>query len=151
MKELDKLINSMEKAFASLPPLPKSIKDFIVVINPWVALIFGILGVFSLLSAIGLFTSISPFMALGGTVAGGSMMAAFTFKLMLGLALGFIAAVLMLVAFPGLRSNKASGWRMLFLSEAVSAVSNIIGISIIGFILSLVIFYILFQIKSYYK
>lgn len=143
MKELEKLIAPMEEAFAKLPPLPKGVKDFIVTILPWLALIFGLLGVLVALAALGILTFLAPLAAIGNVNQ--------TTALTIGLILGMISSVVTLVSFPGLLSKKITGWNLIFLSVVVGVISSIEAIFIVGIIVSLIEFYILFQIKSYYK
>jgi len=137
----------MEDWFTKLPPLPKGGKDAIVQITPWVALIFGILGVLGGLAGIGLLTALSPFMAISnglGGAAGG----------LIGAAFGLAASAILLAAFPGTSKRQMRGWTLLFWSEALSAVASVLSIGTngaIGLLVALVGFYLLFQIKSYYK
>lgn len=143
MKELEKLVTPMEEAFAKLPPLPKGVKDFIVTVLPWLALIFGLLGVFAALAALGILTFLGSLVAMGNVGQ--------TTALTIGLILGLISSAVTLASFPGLLSKKIIGWDLAFLSIAVGVISSIAAISIVGIIVSLIEFYILFQIKSYYK
>lgn len=142
--DLSSVIKMMEEWFGKLPELPKNWKEVIVKITPWIALIFGVLGLIGSLVAVGLLTFLAPFILLGGGVgrAGGGVV---------GAVLALVASVLLLVAFPGTKAGKAQGWKMLFYSEAVSLISSIVAFSTAGVVGSLVGFYILFQIKSYYK
>lgn len=39
---VNSIITSVEQVYAKLPSLPKNITEFIVMITPWLALIFGI-------------------------------------------------------------------------------------------------------------
>ena len=142
---LDKYIDMLEDWFKKLPPLPASAKDWIVKLAPWLALIFGVLGVLGGIAATGLLTVLSPFIALGGGlgVATGGIV---------GAVLAIVASALMIVAFPGLRDHKAQGWQMAFYSEVVSVVSSVVALNLVGAVISALIgFYILFQVKSYYK
>lgn len=134
----------MEEWFLKLPPLPVGGRQGLVTITPWVAIIFGILGVLASLAGLGLATVFAPFMALGGGLgaAGGSFVA---------ILLGLVSSALLLAAFPGTKNRKAQGWTMLFWSEIVSLVSAVISLSLSGVVISLIAFYLLFQIKSYYK
>jgi len=134
----------MEEWFNKLPPLPSNGREAIVKITPWVALVFGILGVLASLAGFGILTALSPFMMLGGGVnyAGTSIIQAI---------IGLVGAALLLLAFPGTKAGKAKGWMLLFYSEAVNILSAIIAVNLTGVIFSLVAFYLLFQIKSYYK
>ena len=140
----NQLVDRMEEQFKKLPPLPANWKDVIVNIVPWLALIFGLIGVFGSLAAVGVLTFLAPAVLLGGgaSVASGGI---------IGAVLALVASVLMVAAFPGTRAKKMSGWNLLFWSETVSVISSVIAFSIAGVIGALIGFYILFQIKSYYK
>ena len=130
--------------FSKLPPLPSNWRDVIVSITPWLALIFGIIGVLGSLGAVGVLTFLAPFMVLGGGigVASGGV---------IGAVLALAASVLLVLAFPGTRSRKMSGWKLLFWSETVSIVSSVVAFSAAGVVGALIGYYILFQIKSHYK
>ena len=49
---LNQLVDTMEGWYSKLPSLPKQWVETLVMITPWVALIFGILGVLALLAAL---------------------------------------------------------------------------------------------------
>lgn len=138
------LIDTVGEWFNKLPVLPKGGRDVIVKITPWLALIFGILGVLGGISALGILTVFSPLSVVGGGVqaVGTGILSAL---------LGLVSSALLLVAFPGTRKNKLSGWNFLFYSETVSLLSSVLAISLFGILFSLVGFYLIFQIKSYYK
>lgn len=145
IKSIDDLIKVLGEWFAKFPPLPVNAKEVIVKIAPWLAIIFGILGVIAGIGATGLLTVLSPLVALGGGVgvAVGSMV---------GAILAIVSSALMIVAFPGLRDRKANGWKMSFYSQLVSVVSSVVALNLFGAVIGALIgFYILFQIKSYYK
>lgn len=135
---------TLEGTFVKLPPLSPSVREVIVKITPWLALIFGVLGILTSLSAFGLSAVFSPVVALGGGIglATGLMVAA---------VLGLVESALMLVATPNLFKRKAFGWTLLFWSEAVAIVAAVISFSVVGVLVALLSFYFLFQIKSYYK
>lgn len=139
---MDSLIKSMEEMFKKLPALPASGVDVLFKIAPWIALIFGILGILGSLAAFGIFTAYAPLATAVGVNYGLGYVAGVG---------GAIASVLLLVAFPGLKAGKMGGWKLLFYSEAVSALTSLVGISIGGIIGALIGFYILFQIKPRYK
>lgn len=133
----------MEGWFKQLPALPASAVDTLFKITPWIALIFGILGVLTGLAAFGVMTAFAPFAVAGGVHGYG-----LGFISAIGLA---ISSVLMLVAFPGLRAGKMSGWTILFWSEVVSVVASLVGFNVGSVIGALIGFYLLFQIKPKYK
>lgn len=138
-------MKTMEQWFAKLPQLPANVREVLVKIAPWLALVFGVLGVLASLAATGLMAALSPFMVLGGGVGaatGG----------VVGAILALVGSVLMLMAFPGLRDRKMAGWKWSFYSQAVSVVASVVALNLVGAVISALIgFYLLFQIKSYYK
>ncbi len=143
--DIDSWIKTLEEWFAKFPPLPTGAKDVLVKVAPWLALIFGVLGVLMALAATGVMAVLSPFVALGGglgAAAGG----------VIGGVLALVSSVLMLLAFPGLRDRRMAGWKYSFYSELVSIVSSLVAFNLVGAVIGALIgFYLLFQIKSYYK
>lgn len=138
------LVGMMQEWFDKLPQLPKNIQEVLVMIAPWIALIFGIFGLVGGVAGLGLLTAFLPVAVLGGVSGyGGGYLAA----------LALIASsALMLAAFPGLRAKKYNGWNLLFWSEVVSLVYSIVSLAIVsGIVGAFIGFYLLFQIKSYYK
>lgn len=140
-------IDPMEDFFKKAPDIPTNGKEALVKITPWLALIFGVLGVLGGLAGIGLLTAFSPLAALGGAseVAsyGGGVVAAWVW---------LASSVLLLAAYPGTKARKLSGWNLLFWSEVLNIVGSLIAGSIVSAIIGgLIGFYLLFQIKSYYK
>jgi hypothetical protein len=138
------IVKMMEDWFSKLPALPKNVNEVIVKITPWIALIFGVLGILSSIALFGISTVAAPFLAMGGYAGqtGGGMIAAI---------LALVSSVLMVAAFPGTNKRKLSGWTLLFYSEIVSVIASVVMLSVGGLVGNLIGFYILFQIKSYYK
>lgn len=141
---LNSVVIYLEQLYAKLPSLPANIKEFIVMVTPWLALIFGILGVLGSLSAFGISVVASPLVALGGGFSAAT-------GLIVATVIGLIASVMELIAFPALLNKKMSGWTMLFWVEALGVLSAVISLSGFGVIMALVWYYFIFQIKSYYK
>ncbi len=141
---VDQLQLTLEDWFKKAPALPANAVDVLFKISPWIALIFGILGILSGLAGFGALTFLAPFAVMGGVGNYG---------------LGFVAAigllvssVLMLIAFPGLKAGKMSGWNMLFWSEVVSVISSLVGFQWFNAIIGALIgFYLLYQIKPKFK
>ncbi len=142
-KQKDMMVQ-VESWFMKLPALPKGGREAVVAITPWIALIFGILGVLVGLAGLGILTFLSPFALMGGGVstAAGSIASA---------ALALVGSALLLAAFPGTKARKMQGWTLLFWSEVVSLIGAVVAISLTGVVFSLIAFYLLYQIKSYYK
>lgn len=146
-KTTSDLVGMLEKWFAKAPNLPTNIREVLVKIAPIIAIIFGVLGLIGSLAGLGLLTFLSPFMAMQGAYGVSTYSGGFLTAL-----IWLISSVLMLAAFPGLKNRSIKGWNMLFWSEAVSLLSSLIALNIISAIIGALIgFYILFQIKSYYK
>lgn len=140
LKSRNDLIPMMDGWFAKAPALPTNAKEFLVKITPWIALIFGILGILAGLGAIG----VSPVVVFGGVR--NSMI------VLLSGVLTLVSSVMMLMAYPKTKAHKLTGWTLLFWSAVVSFVASLILGSIISAIIWAVVeFYFLFQIKSYYK
>jgi|SRR5579871_2663574 len=145
-KSSNDIISMMGDWFAKAPSLPKNIQDTLAKIAPILALIFGIIGILGALGGLGLLTIFSPFAMMEGMHGygyGTGFIAA---------ALWLVSSIFMLVAYPGLRARKMKGWTMLFWSEAISFVGSLVSLAIVSGIIGAVIaFYLLYQIKSYYK
>lgn len=141
----DEWIKTLEEWFAKLPPLPKGVQEFLVAVAPWVALIFGVLGVLFSLAATGILAVLSPLVALGGGLGAAT-------GNVVGAVLSLAASGLLLAAFPGLKDHQVAGWKMTFWSQAVSVLGSLVALNLVGAAVSALIgFYLLFQIKSYYK
>ena len=138
------VVVSVENVYKKLPSLPKGVTDFIVAVTPWLAIIFGILGVLGSLAAFGLSTVASPFVAIGGGVGMAT-------SLIIASIIGLIESVMMIVAFPSLLKRKEFGWVLLFWIQVLAVVAAVINLSIWSVILSLIWFYFVFQVKPYYK
>lgn len=140
------LVVTMQSWFDKAPALPANVREVIVNITPYIALIFGVLGVCGALAGVGLLSAFAPLAMFGGVSGmssyGGSFVAA---------VIWLVSSALLLAAFPGTRAKKMSGWTLLFWSEVVSLVGSVVALSIVsGLIGALIGFYLLFQIKSYY-
>lgn len=138
-----KLIITLEDFFKKAPHLPSNIREVLVKIVPWFALVFGILGIIAGLGVVG----IAP-IGLVDSVGTSAF-------LMISGVLTIVAYVLMLMAFPKLQKHQYAGWRLLFWSQVVSILASVVGMtpgSILGIIIGALIgLYLLFEIKSYYK
>ncbi|HSX19270.1 MAG TPA: hypothetical protein VLE91_04015 [Candidatus Saccharimonadales bacterium] len=136
------IVSSLEGLFKSLPPLPATAVNGLVVWMPWIAGIFGVLFVLVGLGAFGIPSAFSS----PGAATGVSFSGAFISAIGLG-----ISGVMMLLAFPGLKAGKMNGWNLLFWSEVVNVVASVVGFSVGHIIGALIGFYLLFQIKPKYK
>jgi len=138
------VVGMVEPLFASLPKLPKNARETLVKIAPWLALIFGVLGVLAGVAGFGILSFFSP-------VAVATGVQGYGFGFVSAIVL-LVSSVMMLAAYPGLNKKSMSGWNLLFWSEVLNLAYGILSMSIVsGIIGALIGFYILFQIKSYYK
>jgi hypothetical protein len=143
----ESVVASIGNFYKNAPHLPANIREVLVKIAPWAALVFGIL---SVLGGLGLV--VGPKDPVFGVMYNS------TYFMVNGI-LTIIVGVLLLMAFPKLQKQQYSGWRLLFWAEVVSIVSSLTGIlagsvvgSLVGALIGALIgFYILFEIKSSYK
>lgn len=140
----EKLERTLKVYFVDKAPfqLPTGAKEFIVQYGPWITLVLLILALPVIFAALGLTAIFSPF----GEAAG------FRGVNFLSIILGIVALVLEGMAIPGLFRRSKQGWNLMFYASIVTAVDNLITANIGGLVIGLLIgWYILFQIRSYYK
>ena len=142
---MDKFIATLDEYFGQKAPrLPAELKEFIVKISPYLA-ILGLI-VFGL----------SLFPLLGFLLSGYGMMGLYTAyvpmtNVYLSLVVLVVVELLYLLAIPGLFKRTKKAWTWLFYAQVVGAISSLVSYNIIGAIIGLAIgFYILFQVKSLY-
>ena len=149
--QVEQLVKVLEDLFAKLPALPANVSEILVKIAPWLALIFGILGVigsvFAILAFLGLGAfgaALVPFGGLAVVSASGLAIVVMVFSL--------VSSVMTLLAYPGLKGRKMVGWKWAFLSEIVGVLGSVVSLNLVGAaIMAVIAFYLLFQIKGYYK
>ena len=108
--------------FAKFPHIPESGRKVIADISPWIALIFGVLGLLVLLGAGALMTLLAIPMLLTGGI---SVVIGFVTTI-----LGLAAAILQLLAVSPLKTRMKKGWDYLFYGVLIGTVSTIV--SVIG-------------------
>lgn len=141
------LVTTMDGWFSKTPQLHTNTKELLVKIMPFIALIFGVLGMLGGLAGLGILTMFAPLAVFGGAQGVASYGGGFLIALLL-----LVSSGLLLAAFPGTKARKVTGWILLFYSEIVSLVSAILSMNILsGILVALIAFYLLFQIRSYYK
>lgn len=124
------------------PPLPENFKETLVKIVPWLALIFGILAIPALLAVFGLGAVATPFMAFSGARTG---------LFWISWIIGAAQAVLELMAFRPLKDHKKSGWELMLYSSLLGLLASLTSVSLFGLVVTVITFYLLYQIKSSYK
>jgi hypothetical protein len=120
--------------------LPDAAKEWIVRYGPWITLVLLIFTLPALLVMLGIGTALMPFAGVGYATG-------FTYHTVILIAqLGLTVA-----ALPGLFARKMSGWTLLFYAQWLSLLFSVLGGSIIGAAIGLVIgLYILFQVRPLY-
>ncbi len=123
--------------FAKFPPLPKAVRLFIIKIMPFIAIAFGLMGILSSLDDFG-----------GTRLYGYGQDFFITF-------FSLAASLLLLFAIPGLKERKIRGWKLLFWSEVINLLLEIVAVYqssiLLALIGAIICFYLLFQIRPYYK
>ena len=120
--------------------IPEGGKEWIVKFGPWITVVLLVLSLPLLLVALGIGTFLIPFGGVGYASGFGL------------LTIVLIAEIgLMIAALPGLFARKMAGWRLLFYSQLISIVFNVLSGSIVwGLLFGLISLYVLFQIRSKY-
>jgi len=166
MGALQSTEDQLNNVFKGLPPLPADARKSLVNAWPWLALIFGVLqlaAAWALWRATRVVDVIGDYvntlsLALTGQETGLSS----TDKTVMYLGIGLLVvdAVILLMAFPELQKRTARGWRLLFVGSLLNVAYAVLQLFITGhgvgnFLFSLlgsaVGFYLLFQVREYYK
>lgn len=125
------------------PALPTNIKEVLVKIAPWIAIIGVVFAIPAILALFGLSALLLPF---------GMMGRGFGLNHMIAVLLLAVAVVFEALSISGLMNRKAQGWRYAYYAVLVNALSNIVDFDIVGAVIGLLIsMYLLFQVRSYYK
>jgi hypothetical protein len=135
-----------EQLRVRLPAAPPGLLDGYMRFVPWLALIFGILGViFSLLLMIfgAVLAPLMLFAGASGVSAGGA--------LYLALIVNLITAGIEAVGGYLMLQHRATGWWLLALGLVVSLLTNLVHASIIGLVVFALISYIHLQVKPNYR
>lgn len=161
MSSLKNVESKLNDLFKGLPALPENGKESLVKAWPWIALIFGILQLMAAWSLWRLtsyvsrlndlaafYTTVSPLSAADKTI------------IYIGVIALVVEAVILLMAYPHLKTRSSKGWDLLFLGSLINVAYAVLQIFISqrgfgSFLFSLlgsaVGFYLLFQVKPKYK
>jgi hypothetical protein len=143
------MLNELEDKLAEfftkkVPALPENIREGIVKYGPYLALIGIVFSLSALLPLLGIGAVVAPLAVLTG-VRGGI---GYIFPLIFGL----VIIVLEAMAIKGLFKRQMKAWKLMFYISLISAVSSLSTLDLPGLIVGLGLsWYILFQIRSYYK
>ena len=142
---LSQLEDTLEVYLVKKAPfsIPENWKELIVQFTPYLT-ILGIVG--SVLILFG--ALLSPFTAfLGPRYA-----LSYSFNYVLSMVALAVVVVLEAMAVPGLFKRQEKAWRFLFYASLVNAVSGFLGGDWVGMIIGTLLFwYVLFQVKEYYR
>ena len=146
--EMGKLESWLAPIFAKAPHIPQSARDTLVSFAPWLAIVFGILGLGTLFSIGAFATLFSPLILLAGGFGG--------ILVFVNILLSLGASVFDILAFKPLQDHKKKGWNFLFYGTVLSALSGILGILFMssgaeGILGTLVGLWLLFEIRPAYK
>ncbi|MFA6007335.1 MAG: hypothetical protein WC784_01660 [Candidatus Shapirobacteria bacterium] len=143
-KYLTEIENKLDFYFGKkAPAMPENIKELIVKYSPYLTILVMIIAVPTILFAFGVGSAFSSIAYLTG-----SFRPLLYFESLLAL----VAIVLEFLALPGLFKRTKKAWQFMFYATLVGLLNSLIGVKIFDLILDgLISFYILFQIKSYYK
>lgn len=143
--------------------LPKAAREWIVKVSPWLALIGGVLSLWASWSFWRAGHYVNQWVDWANTLSaayGGERVTHLGLMWYVSLIVLLVQAVLMLLAFPGLRDRKKVGWNLVFYSSLVSIVVGVVQLfvsgygfgNLIGTLIGAAIgMFILFQVRSYYK
>lgn len=165
MAHTNQLEENLHQLFADkAPPLPRKAKQLLVQYAPWLALLGGVLSMWAVWNmwhwAHIANTYINYANQIDSVYGGGNLDSTrLGFGIWLSMIVLAVQAVLLLLAFPGLRDRQKSGWNLVYYSLWVSVAFSIIVAftsyasfgtllwSLIGAALG---FYLLFQVRSRY-
>ena len=121
--------------------IPDAGREWIVKFGPWITVVLLILVLPILLAALGIGAVFMPFGGAGYAAGFGVM------TIVIAIEIG-----LMIAALPGLFARKMSGWTLLFYSQLVSIVYNVLSGNVVGgLLMGLIGLYILFQVRAKYS
>jgi hypothetical protein len=145
------LESKLAPLFKKAPHLPPDVRETIVGLSPWIALVVGALGIFAVIPALSsvFFVASIPFASM--MMRGGWYPA--TIIVLVCMAL---ASVLSLFAYKPLIARQKKGWNLLFYATNVSALSSIVNLVIgydgLGGIIGAIVgCWLLFEVREMYK
>ena len=136
---LDKVLSDylVKKA----PVLPKGGKDFIVSVAPYLALIGAVVGIPALLVVFGLGAIATPFVWIAGSRTG---------IFWLFWTVGAAQIVLSAMAVKPLFARRGKGWRLMYYSQLLSLLSTLQYFNVGSLVMTVISFYLLYQVKASY-
>jgi hypothetical protein len=135
-----------ERLRTQLPLAPPGLLNGYMRFAPWIAIVFGALGILGSIALMGLGAIFSPFLLFAGAQgvsAGGA--------LFLALIVGLLSAALELIGGYLMLQRRATGWWLLALGMVVSFLTNLVHGTILVLVFVALIAYIHLQVKPNYR
>ncbi|MBV9895290.1 MAG: hypothetical protein JO020_14060 [Chloroflexi bacterium] len=133
-----------EQLRVKLPLAPPGLLNGYMAVVPWIAIIFGILGILVSLAALIGSTILGPLMVMFGAAGSG-------FALILASLLSLVIAALEVAGGFLMLQRRINGWWLMAVGMVVSLLSSLLHVSAIGLIFWLLIAYIHLQVKPNYR
>jgi hypothetical protein len=133
-----------EQLRVKLPLAPPGLLNGYMNVVPWVAIVFGVLGILVSLIALVGSTALGPLMVLFGAAGTG-------LSLILGSLLSLVAAGVDTVGGWMMLQRRATGWWLLSLGYVIGMLSSLVHGSLLGLIFWLLISYLHLQVKPNYR
>lgn len=138
--QLDKILSKY--LIKNAPPLPKEIKELLVKIAPFLAILAVIFGLPAIFTVFGIGAIMTPFAWVAGVYTG-----TFWFFWLLTL----IQISLAGLSIKPLFTHSGHGWRLMYYSQLATIITTFNHFNIFSLIFTLFSLYLLYQIKSSYK
>ncbi len=139
---MNKLIETLDEYFGKkAPQLPAEVKEFIVKVSPYLAIISAVLAAPAILALLGLTSMFGflPYMAASNGLG-------------ISVVVSIAVIVLNVMAIPGLFKRALSGWNYVFYGMGVSALGSLLMGNVVNALIGLAIgLYFLFQVRPLYK
>lgn len=138
--QLDKVLS--EYLVKKAPALPKEIKDILVKIAPFFAILAVVLGLPAILAVFGLGAVLTPFAWVAGARTG---------MYWLFWAVGLAQIILAGMSIKPLFARAGHGWRLMYYSQLLSILSSLGNVNVGSLLFTVLSLYLLYQVKSSYK
>ena len=124
-----------------LPAAPEGLLAGYVTWAPWVAIVFGALGILGSLALLGIGSAFGPYAMMPGSYFAGAFVA------------GLLAAAASAAELVGgilMRQMRLLGWWLLAIGLILGALNNLFSAGIVGLVVTLAIAYVHVQVKPRY-
>lgn len=138
--QLDKILS--EYLIKKAPVLPKDLKELIVKLAPFFAILSVVFGLPAILAVFGLGAFMTPF----AWVVGARTAAFWLFW-----AVSLVQIALAALSIKSLFARTGHGWRLMYYSQLVGIVTSLNHFNILSLAFTILSLYLLYQVKSSYK